>query len=150
MNTELAQLARTDALTELGNRLRLGKDLAAVHAQAWRRGGGYCVAIGDLDHFKSYNDAYGHMEGDAALRAVAGVLASECRAGERAYRHGGEEFVVLMPNEDLTSASRGAQRLCRCVEALAIPHASKSAPPAPGRRDHEHGHRRPPPWRRRD
>jgi two-component system chemotaxis response regulator CheY len=121
LNDELAALARTDPLTRLGNRLRLHEDLRAVHEHARRHRSPYALAVCDLDHFKRYNDGYGHLEGDDALRRVAATLAENCRDSDRAYRYGGEEFVIVFADEGLTGASSAAERLRRAVEVLAIP-----------------------------
>src|SRR3954451_21902867 len=93
-NRELFETARTDALTRVGNRLRLHEDLTRLEGQAERYGHSYAVAMCDLDHFKAYNDALGHLAGDAALRAVADVLSRECRTSDSVYRYGGEELAV--------------------------------------------------------
>jgi two-component system cell cycle response regulator len=122
LNGELSEQARTDPLTQLGNRLRLREDLQIVHARAQRHGSPYSIAMCDLDHFKTYNDTYGHPEGDKALQRIAAVLASDLRAGDTAYRYGGEEFIVLYPDEHLTEAVIAATHLRQTIETLAIPH----------------------------
>jgi two-component system chemotaxis response regulator CheY len=118
----LARQAWTDSLTGLGNRQRLGEDLAGVDASSRRYGRPYSLAIVDVDHFKTYNDTYGHLAGDRALRAVAGVLATGLRASDRVYRWGGEEFLVVLPEQDLTGAAVVVDRLRRAVRDLAIEH----------------------------
>jgi two-component system cell cycle response regulator len=128
LNMELAQQARTDALTGLGNRLRLHEDLQSYHERAVRTGRWYCLALCDLDEFKRYNDTYGHIDGDDALRRVAGALGRSTRATDRAYRYGGEEFVVLFANQTLEQGARGAERLRQAVENLGIPHDGRSIP----------------------
>ena len=97
-NLELLEQSRTDELTSLGNRRRMEEDLARIHARAVRVGRTYGVALFDIDHFKCYNDHYGHIAGDEALRRVATYLDLVVRAGECAYRYGGEEFLLLMPD----------------------------------------------------
>lgn len=121
----LERIARTDPLTGLGNRLRLDEDLAALHARALRDGTAYAVAMVDVDHFKPYNDRHGHPAGDAALRAVSEALAESCRAGDRAYRYGGEELAVLFHREGLAEAARASERLRTAVRDLAIPHDAR-------------------------
>jgi two-component system chemotaxis response regulator CheY len=125
---ELAKLARTDPLTQLSNRLRLHEDLVAVHERARRSQRPFSVALCDLDGFKSYNDTYGHLEGDEALRRVGQVIANHVRAGDGAYRYGGEEFLILLPDETAERALVGMERLRRAIEDLAIPHASRRPP----------------------
>src|ERR687883_939192 len=87
--------ARQDALTGVGNRLRLDEDLAALCGRVERYGHSYCIAMFDVDGFKAYNDAVGHQAGDEVLRAVAQALARGVRAGDMLYRYGGEEFALL-------------------------------------------------------
>ncbi len=125
---ELAKLARTDPLTQLSNRLRLHEDLAAVHERARRSQRPFSLALGDLDGFKSYNDTYGHLEGDEALRRVGRAIADHVRAGDGAYRYGGEEFLILLPDETAEGALIGMDRLRRAIEGLAIPHSSRRPP----------------------
>lgn len=78
----------------------------------------------DVDHFKQFNDCYGHVVGDECLRKVAGILArSAKRGGEVAARYGGEEFAVLLPEIDEAGALRMARHICDAIAALDIPHA---------------------------
>jgi diguanylate cyclase (GGDEF)-like protein len=114
--------ARHDTLTALGNRLRLAEDLEALCGRVERYGHSYCVALFDIDDFKGYNDGAGHLGGDGALRAVAGALQQQIRTGDAVYRYGGEEFLVLLPEQSLESAGQAAERLRSAVEALALPH----------------------------
>jgi diguanylate cyclase (GGDEF)-like protein len=123
LNQALAERSRTDPLTGLGNRVRLQEDLDVIRGQIERYGMRYAVAICDVDYFKAYNDHYGHLAGDEALRAVAQTIATSCRSGDRAYRYGGEEFVILLPAPDTTAAAAALNRVRRNVQALAIPHA---------------------------
>jgi len=122
LNDELAHQARTDPLTGLGNRLRLHEDLQRHHERAIRYGASYCVALCDLDQFKSFNDHYGHLEGDHALRRVAQTLQLHARGADGAYRYGGEEFVVVLTDTPLPAAVRAMNRLRRAIEEIAIPH----------------------------
>ncbi len=123
LNAVLGIQARTDALTRLGNRLRLHEDLEAAHARARRYGRPYSVAICDIDFFKTYNDTNGHLHGDDVLRQVAAAIAGQCRANERAYRYGGEEFVIIYGDEAPGGATVAGERLRVAVEGLAIPQA---------------------------
>jgi two-component system cell cycle response regulator len=122
LNSLLYDDARRDPLTLLGNRLRLGEDLAAAAARVGRFGHTYCLALCDIDFFKAYNDAFGHPAGDEALRGVAQVLAASVSAGDMAYRYGGEEFLVLMPEQSLATATAALERTRAAVEAMALPH----------------------------
>ncbi len=125
LNVELALQARTDPLTGLGNRLRLHEDLQAHHERAVRYGHAYCVALCDLDEFKRFNDTYGHLEGDHALRRVGQMLQLNSRGADGAYRYGGEEFVLVLTETTMTRATRAMERIRVAVEELAIPHAGK-------------------------
>ena len=121
---ELARLARQDPLTQLGNRRSLDDDLKVLHARSRRYGRRYCLAICDLDRFKAYNDAYGHQAGDEALRAVAATIVGEVRAGDGVYRYGGEEFLLVLPEQTLETGLVAVERMRAAVERLAIPHAA--------------------------
>jgi diguanylate cyclase (GGDEF)-like protein len=125
LNGELALQARTDPLTGLGNRLRLHEDLQALHERSVRYGHPYCIAMCDLDEFKAFNDTYGHLDGDHALRRVGQTLQLNSRGADGAYRYGGEEFVVVLTDTTLTRAMRAMERMRRAVEELSITHEGK-------------------------
>jgi diguanylate cyclase (GGDEF)-like protein len=120
LNHALFEQGRTDALTGIGNRLRMQEDLAKLWSRATRYAQPFCIALCDVDHFKLYNDACGHQAGDRVLHAVATALASAGRGGDAVYRYGGEEFVVVLPEPELASAIAAMNRLRDAVEALAI------------------------------
>lgn len=128
-NVEATQRSLTDALTGLGNRRRMEEDLAGVHAKAIRAGRTFAVTLFDVDHFKLYNDHYGHLAGDEALRQVAQCFKMAVRAGERAYRYGGEEFLLLLPDCSMESARLAAERIRRTVASSVIPHDARPTPP---------------------
>jgi two-component system, cell cycle response regulator len=128
LNRALAETARTDPLTGLGNRRRLWEDLQNLHGQAERYEQLYAVALCDVDHFKAFNDRYGHPAGDEALRRVAQALAAACRSADRAYRYGGEEFLVVLPGQSRVGAAVAMNRMRQAVEALAIPHEGNTPP----------------------
>ena len=120
---EFAALSTTDALTGLPNRRRLDAVLAEWDAMPPSERASVGVVMLDVDHFKDFNDAYGHPAGDACLRHVAAAIAGEVRAGPAlAVRYGGEEFAVLIRPCDGTGLERTLVRLRAAVEALAIPH----------------------------
>jgi diguanylate cyclase (GGDEF)-like protein/PAS domain S-box-containing protein len=96
--TEVAALARSDALTGLPNRRALDEQLPREMSRARRAGVGLCLAIVDLDHFKAYNDANGHLAGDRMLRRCALAWDSELRGEDTIVRFGGEEFLVVLPD----------------------------------------------------
>jgi diguanylate cyclase (GGDEF)-like protein len=116
LNADLAELARTDALTRIGNRLRLDEDLAELHWRCSRYGWSYCAAICDIDGFKRYNDSHGHLAGDDVLRQVAASIAAATRRGDGVYRYGGDEFVLVLPEQNLDSGLLVAERVREGVE----------------------------------
>jgi len=124
LNEELKLTARIDALTGLGNRLRLREDLTSLISRMDRYGTTCCVGVLDLDSFKKYNDLHGHLEGDRALKAVAKEIARQIRGGDSAYRFGGEEFVCVFPELSLEAAKGVLERIRKGVESLAIPHSA--------------------------
>ncbi len=126
LNAQLFAQARRDPLTQLGNRLRLREDLDVLAGQVARYGHCYCAVMCDVDHFKAYNDHYGHLAGDAVLRAIANTIAQSCRAGDLVYRYGGEEFLVILPEQSLASATTAAERTRLAVEQLGLAHAAKT------------------------
>jgi two-component system cell cycle response regulator len=122
LNLELFKQARRDPLTRLGNRLRLREYLETLHDRVERYGHSYCAILCDVDSFKLYNDHYGHLKGDEVLQKVAEAILQSFRAGDASYRYGGEEFLILLPDQPLETAALAAERLRRAVEELAIPH----------------------------
>ena len=118
------QAARTDALTQSANRLRLDEDLGAVwsHTKRYRRS--CSLAIADIDGFKNYNDHFGHVAGDDALRRIARAMRDEVREADTVYRYGGEEFLLLLPEQPLAPARLAMDRVREVIEKLAIPDAS--------------------------
>ena len=111
----LAHSARLDALTGLPLRYSLEDEFQRCHAQAMRHGEMLVALMLDLDHFKEINDAQGHGVGDLALRHVAALLRSHCRAGEPVFRYGGEEFVALMQAADRGAAQRAVERILQAL-----------------------------------
>lgn len=126
LNQVLFEDGRNDPLTRLGNRLRLQEDLALMVSRAERYGHSFALAMCDIDYFKKYNDTCGHAAGDEAIRVVARTLARCCRSGDVAYRYGGEEFLLLLPEQSLASASLALERCRGTIEALGIPHPGKN------------------------
>jgi diguanylate cyclase (GGDEF)-like protein len=118
---ELAHLARHDPLTGLGNRRSLDEDLEVLHARSQRYGRRFALAMCDIDRFKAYNDTHGHQAGDQALRAVAATIAQELRGGDSVYRYGGEEFLLILPEQTPDTAMVAVERVRSAVQRLAIP-----------------------------
>jgi diguanylate cyclase (GGDEF)-like protein len=115
-NAELHLLSSVDSLTGLHNRRSLMLRLSDEVERSRSHGHPFALLMIDVDHFKRYNDAHGHLAGDLVLRTVADVLKSELRADDLAARYGGEEFVVLLPRTDLDRAAHVAERLRRHAE----------------------------------
>jgi diguanylate cyclase (GGDEF)-like protein/PAS domain S-box-containing protein len=105
------KLARSDALTGLPNRRALDDRLPREMARALRAGTELCLAIIDIDHFKAYNDTYGHLAGDAVLRACAAAWDGVLRGEDTILRFGGEEFLVILPGCGLGDAGEIVERL---------------------------------------
>ena len=126
----LDTLAHKDGLTGLHNRRYFDEQFALEVARHRRQGAALGVALVDIDHFKLYNDHYGHQMGDECLRAVAQALAqSTRRPGELVARYGGEEFVVLLPNSCEEDVLRYGDWVCRHVAALQLAHAASPVAP---------------------
>lgn len=117
LNSELARQSTTDMLTGLKNRREFDRTLAAEKARVERSGEPLGLLILDVDHFKSYNDQFGHVAGDEALTQVAAILAAAVRDIDIAVRYGGEEFAILLPNTDRPNALAAAQRIRAAVES---------------------------------
>jgi diguanylate cyclase (GGDEF)-like protein len=108
---DVRQQALTDDLTTLPNRRALDVAMEQALAGAMRSGEPFAVVLADVDRFKAINDTFGHSAGDAVLRAFARRLLDALRPQDLAFRHGGEEFCVLLPATDATLAGDLAQRL---------------------------------------
>jgi len=111
-----------DPLTSLGNRRALQADLEMLEARVTRYGHQSCVALIDIDCFEGYNDGYGDLAGDEAIMAVANQLKQQARAGDGVYRHGGDEFIGLLPQQSLETDGIALERMRLGVEKLAIVH----------------------------
>ncbi|WP_110458906.1 GGDEF domain-containing protein [Shewanella algidipiscicola] len=106
-----------DALTGVLNRRAFDQDLAGILSQAPE---GTCLILVDIDHFKSFNDTYGHLLGDNVLKAVAKRLSEACRDGSKIYRFGGEEFAILVPKSHQRKARHLAEAMRRSLEKVSI------------------------------
>lgn len=114
------QQSLTDALTGLFNTRHFYNCLGEEMARAERYHHPLVLMVLDVDNFKQYNDTWGHLEGDKVLKALADVLRSTLRRSDQAFRYGGEEFVVLLPETDLPKVRQVAQRICDEFAALAL------------------------------
>ncbi|WP_269620661.1 diguanylate cyclase [Zhongshania sp. BJYM1] len=121
----LRELASVDGLTGIPNRRRFDERLQTEWRACRRTELPLSLIMIDVDHFKKYNDHYGHLEGDACLKMVAHALrGDQWRARDIASRYGGEEFVCLMPETSLEDALTKAEAIRERVFALAVPHAT--------------------------
>jgi diguanylate cyclase (GGDEF)-like protein len=111
------QLARADSLTGLGNRRAFDEALWAEVARTRRMGSTVSVALVDVDGFKRLNDRFGHLEGDRCLREVADAIIRSTRGGDRAFRWGGDEIVLLFPDTDHGDAHEIMGRMADQVRA---------------------------------
>ncbi len=126
----LETLSLFDALTQISNRRRFDESYDVEWKRACRENTTLSLLMVDIDHFKEYNDSYGHGAGDVCLQAVATALASGVsRPGDLVARYGGEEFVVVLPETDLDAAILIAERLCQNVRDLNLPHAKSAVIP---------------------
>lgn len=125
---KLASLSITDDLTQLANRRQFDLVLQNEYERHVRSGGMLTLIMLDIDHFKSYNDIYGHVSGDECLRRIAGVLAGTvARAADLAARYGGEEFACILPETCGAGAASVAETIRSGIQALAMPH--QGSPP---------------------
>ncbi len=115
-----------DPLTGLFNRRYLTEALELEEARADRKETSIAAIMIDIDHFKRFNDEFGHDAGDAVLRCLADTMTHHVRAGDVICRFGGEEFIIVQPGGTLDRASACAEELRQAVEALALMHHGKS------------------------
>ena len=123
LEQKLAALAAIDGLTGLANRRHFDERLENEWARARREGTTLSLLMIDVDHFKKFNDRYGHPAGDACLKSVANVLAAQVRRpADLAARYGGEEFVLLLPDADAAGCQQIGKRIRESLAALGIVH----------------------------
>ena len=126
----LEKKVRLDPLTRIANRRALDEHVSAQWQRAARQQRTLSLLMLDIDHFKHYNDHYGHVEGDECLKRVAHALAAMVsRTDEIVARYGGEEFAVLLPDTDAAAALVMAQKICDAVRNLGIAHAASATAP---------------------
>jgi diguanylate cyclase (GGDEF)-like protein len=126
-NARLEGLSATDPLTGLANRRRLEEVLETEIRRSARNEREISLMLVDIDHFKRYNDTFGHLGGDDCLRRVASILATAVRRpGDLAARYGGEEFAIVWPETSAGDALRLAESLRRKIEGLGLPHPASS------------------------
>ncbi|BFM13959.1 hypothetical protein R50073_01420 [Maricurvus nonylphenolicus] len=122
---QLTKTARMDHLTDIYSRAEFEWVLEVEWRRAQRSRGNLALLMIDIDHFKPYNDHYGHLAGDDTLRQIAQTLQKHCqRASDLVSRYGGEEFAIILPNTDQDGAMQIGEQLRQAVESLQIPHRS--------------------------
>lgn len=126
-NRTLEAMARMDGLTGIANRRYFDSYLPSELARSARSRAPLSLVLIDIDHFKTFNDHYGHQAGDACLRQVAGALrAAQRRPADLAARYGGEEFAMVLPETPLEGALEVAKQIAERVAQLEIPHAGST------------------------
>jgi len=124
---ELQKQALVDGLTGLANRRQFDQALQREWGRAHREHLPLALVFADIDHFKAYNDYFGHQEGDDCMRVLAGIFRAQARrATDLAGRYGGEEFVLLLPGVMLAEAASRAELLAAAVRAASLPHPRSS------------------------
>lgn len=124
-NQELERLATLDGLTQVANRRNFDQYLESQWREARREQSQLGIILCDVDHFKKYNDTYGHLAGDDCLKAVAGALKRVIkRPDDLVARYGGEELAIVLPRTDLTGAAHIAEAIRREIYGLQIAHSA--------------------------
>jgi diguanylate cyclase (GGDEF)-like protein len=121
-NQHLKTASLTDSLTGLCNRAAFDQHVTSFFVQAQQQQTPLSVMLIDADHFKAYNDQFGHVAGDEALRQLGKILQQTSRKTDIAARYGGEEFVLVLPETDAASAAQIAERLCVQVDQTHFEH----------------------------
>ena len=121
LSRQLSEIAYTDSLTHIYNRLHFSRFLDIEIGKVKRYGGTFSIIFLDLDHFKSINDNYGHLIGDKILRCVTDIISSANRSADIFARYGGEEFIILTPSTDINGACAHAERLRKDIETYDFP-----------------------------
>jgi len=127
-NEKLRRYAYLDGLTQVANRRRFEQFLSDEWRRLMREQLPLALIMADIDHFKAYNDIYGHQAGDECLRRVAGTLRSAIhRPADMVARYGGEEFVLVLPNTDIEGAEIVAEKIRTQVRSQKIPHRGSTS-----------------------
>lgn len=130
LHEALLEQAIRDPLTGLFNRRYLEETLARELHRVQRSNTTLCVAMMDVDHFKTFNDAYGHEAGDEVLRALGDVFRDGLRKSDIPCRFGGEEFTLILPDASLDNARMRVETVCRAFKALQIRSSGRLLPPS--------------------
>ena len=124
LEDELSSQALTDSLTGLANRRAFDETLVREWKRTIREGSQISLLLLDIDHFKEFNDEYGHQAGDDCLRAVAAAVQGAVRDTDIVARYGGEEIAVILPSTNTGGAVEAAEKVRFAVEALQLSHSS--------------------------
>jgi len=125
---ELYNLATKDQLTGVFNRRALDEALGHEMLRAIRHQLPISVMMIDVDHFKHYNDTYGHQQGDEALKTVTAIIQKHTRLVDFAARYGGEEFIIVLPDTRIIGAVKVAERIRRDVEKVVVKETKSGLP----------------------
>lgn len=120
-NERLERLAVTDGLSGLWNHRRFHEELEMLYSQHMRSSRPLSLVFLDVDHFKQYNDTFGHLEGDVVLKSVASTLLGSSRTHEAVARYGGEEFAILLPDTTAEQAMLAAERFRDAINSIVWP-----------------------------
>jgi diguanylate cyclase (GGDEF)-like protein len=123
LEDRLSAMAMTDGLTGLANRRAFDEALEREWKRTLREGTQVSLLLLDIDHFKRFNDLYGHQVGDDCLRAVAQAAAGAVRQTDIVARYGGEEIAIILPLVDTPGAAEAAEKVRAAIEALRLTHA---------------------------
>lgn len=123
LNVELEELARIDPLMCIGNRRSFHETIEKVHHRACRYERSYGIIMCDIDNFKAFNDTYGHLAGDKLLKSVAESIRKLLRVSDDVFRYGGEEIVILLPEQNIKTTAIVAERIRGDIETMSIENA---------------------------
>ncbi|MCI0668615.1 MAG: GGDEF domain-containing protein, partial [Methylococcaceae bacterium] len=126
MYRKALRLAHTDPLTQVNNRVAMEDSIRREWELARRQKSPLSLMLIDIDHFKSFNDRYGHVCGDQVLQSTARTIRETVRASDMIFRYGGEEFVVVLTNTEIAGAVLLAERIRRAIENMRIATESQS------------------------
>ncbi len=122
LNAQLVEDSRRDPLTGMRNRRALSDDLLELQAHRHEPGRNFAIVLCDVDHFKAYNDRLGHLAGDQALRTISATIRATLRAGDLAYRFGGEEILLILRGACADQGVAVAERVRGAIQAVGVPH----------------------------